>query len=439
MKKIVSTAILSLLLFSLVAGTAWADGPFYSYFQVANLDDTETANVVVEYYDTSGTKVSTATETANILPGESATFYQSLNAGLPAGFRGSAVVSSNVEIGAIASDNDTGGLSSAASSEALSSGSQTVYLPLMMHDYSSGWNTRFAVQNIGDTATNVTVNYSSGLTRNYTVQPYASAYVDQSQETGFAGKWKGSATLTSDTTDIIASVEVWQAGYPKLQSYNGFGSGASTVYVPLAMKNYSAGWNTYIQVQNVTGGGTSTDVTVEYSDGTTTTPQTIADGGSYTYYQSLEGGLPAKWKGSAKITASGGGKIVAIVTQAGPSGDYSIASYNGFADTAGSTSWSTPLVMKKYSAGWYTYSQVQNISGSSVNVTVNYSDGTTHMESIAAGDSYTFYTSLESGLADGFKGAATISATGNVVVLSATAMPGGSGDRLGNYWGIATQ
>ncbi len=128
---------------------------FDTWFNVQNTG-TASTDVTVTYSTDPAT-----TETATILPGAAKTFDQATNAALPAGFVGSATVTSTggTPIVATVMQVGQGGLKVLLGYNGFSSGSTDVNLPLIMAN-NGGFYTGVQVQNTGATATNVTIKYS---------------------------------------------------------------------------------------------------------------------------------------------------------------------------------------------------------------------------------------------------------------------------------------
>jgi hypothetical protein len=77
------------------AANAAATNTRVSGITVQNQSAAATANVTIDFFQQDGTKLSAATITAQIAPGGQRTWYSPNIAGLPAGFMGSAVVTSD--------------------------------------------------------------------------------------------------------------------------------------------------------------------------------------------------------------------------------------------------------------------------------------------------------------------------------------------------------
>ena len=236
-----------------------------------------TANVSIMFYNTSGTVVDTVSDS---IPMYGVVDYSTVPA--PSGFTGSAIISSNVEIGAVSTlrgDNKGRGAYSATKT-----GDTSVVTPILMKNWgSSQWNTWFSVQNVGDADTNIYVDYAActGTINKQAlgVKAGASATFDQKTETCFpTSKTLTSAVVTSsEPIAIVISQESTIANASLVSS--GFPSGDPSPVIPLMNSNNptTTGWRTAISVFN--DGTLSTDVTMTYvkTDGTTCyETQTIA-------------------------------------------------------------------------------------------------------------------------------------------------------------------
>jgi len=408
MKKIM--ALIMVLAVLAVPMAASAQTTTTTGFQVANLSETNDANITIVYYNTDGTEAYTATDT--ITAGQSKTYLQAaMETELGDTFSGSVVISSNEEIAAIVNQNTKGDSRYNASYTGFTEGGDTFYLPVVLNNY-YGWVTEISIQNAGSDPVNVTVNYStSGCTDTATnLAAGAAVRFDNSESCSSGLDANGSATISAPGP-VVAVVNQINANGEKEQTYNGFApaDGGATLYNPIALKAYYT-FNTAFQVQNISGA--PMDICATYSDGIDQVCETnVADGASAMFNQAGETHADG-FQGSAVITNTTGGNMVGIVNQASPSGKAS--SFNMFAE--GATKWALPSLLKAY----YEYNsgfQLQNISGGPVNITVTYSDGEVETaENVANGASAAFQQSVE-GHVDGWNGSATVEATGAIVVV----------------------
>jgi hypothetical protein len=165
-------------------------------------------------------------------------------------------------------------------------------------------------------------------------------------------------------------------------SYIGMQAGANNLQIPLLMKG-NFGFNTWFKVQNV--GSAATNITVNYTDGTSASANNVAPGAAATFDQATENHTLAVF---AATVASSGQPLVASVIEESAS---SMFAYNGF--TGGSTNPVMPLINAN-NFGFITGVQIQNSGGSASNVTVTYTSTggatCTETQTIAANSSATF-------------------------------------------------
>lgn len=306
---------------------------FSSGIQVQNLSSTA-ANISIAFYPIkNGTPAATFDAT---VPANNSVTYATLPSAVQAGFDGSAVISSDQRIAAIANIVSpdintfaTTGLGGEAYS-GVTEGSTSVSVPLLFRN-ASGFSTFVAVQNVGSTATNITITYQNGATQTESnVPPGSSVRFDQRTATGLRDGFVGAATITSTASDIAAVVS--QVGPTTLLIYNGFSTATATAPVfPLVNANNS-GFITGIAIQNA--GTAATTVTVSYSpsagtggttNGTACTetltiqPKASANFAVDAFRTTVAGencANGALFVGSGRVTANTGNQpLVAIVNQ----------------------------------------------------------------------------------------------------------------------------
>lgn len=332
-----AVALAAAALVGLTPGAARAQAPiipFSSGIQVQNLSSTQ-ATIDISFYALRGSSTPTVVVPATV-PANGSLIYAQLPNQVTAGFDGSAVIASDQRIAAtvniVSPDINTFGSTGLGGGTyaGVTAGSPTVRLPLLFKAV-SGFTTFFQVQNVGTTATNITVNYQGGATDSFSnLQPGASVRFNQADNTGLAAGFVGAATVTSSASDIAAVVT--QVGPTTVLIYNGFsGAGSQTPVFPLVNANNS-GFITGITIQN--GGTASTDVTVSYTPSTNsagvvegtacTETKTIAAGASANFavdaFRTTVAGENcangALFVGSGRVTANTGSQpLVAIVNQ----------------------------------------------------------------------------------------------------------------------------
>ncbi len=284
------------------------------------------------------------------------------------------------------------------------------------------WTSGFQVQNLSATTAAITVTYyrqSDGL-----VQATVPDTIGGSSSktyfplTAVPDGFNGSVVVSSDQP-VVAIANTLGNTTQYAASTESFSAGASTVQLPLIMRGNS-GYYTWFNVQNV--GTSDASVTVAYkrgSDGTdyTAPAVTVKPGAAFTFDQRDLTQLGSKFIGSAVVTSSQ--PIVATVMQVGETYQ-NMMGYNGF--TGGSTKVSMPLIMANNS-GYYTGFQVQNVGGSTANITIQYGTNilgsftpSTETASLAPNESKTF---IQAGgmWTEQYVGSATITSNQPVVAI----------------------
>lgn len=294
---------------------------FDTWFNVQNTGSAST-DVTVTYSNAT-------TETATIAPGAAKTFDQATNAALPAGFVGSATVTSTggQQIVASAMQVGTGSTKAMLGYNSFSSGSQEIKAPLVMAN-NSGFFTGIQVMNVGSAPTDVTINYGANTqgALTPTADTCAALAVGQScTKLQLGGQWTstyvGGATVTNSAAQNLVAIVNQLSLAGQGTAYEGFNpSGApTTVVAPLVMANNS-GFFTGIQVQNVGTG--NCDIAVTYGPNTAGAfaPATenfagLAAGSSNTFLQNGPS-WPSIYVGSATITGTGATcRVASIVNE----------------------------------------------------------------------------------------------------------------------------
>jgi len=387
-----------------------------SSFIIQNVG-TDEATVLVTFYDEAGNSITPSELNAGkpnpftLAPWASFEVYLPGIPGLANG-RYSVVVSSDQPVVAIANligQNVAGTVFYNGSYAGASEGATTIYLPAIVHAY-YGWNSLISIQNVGNSPTDVTVTYTCGA-NTYThtktgLAPKASVHFDleTNPPPGMPTGCNGSAVVTStDNQPIIAVDNQTAAGQGFTQSYNGFASGATTVYVPALYHDYYT-WSSSLNIRKIGSGDTV--VTVTYSDGSTPSTCNLTDAtpSCMLYMPTVH---PAKGRFAATITSSSL-PIVAIVNAANP--NKQAQTYEGFMD--GKPSVGLPTVMKKY-YGWDTSFTCQNVGDVTTKLRImyqGYAANAYETKSLAPGESIEIYQPAETFLPNGYRGSVTVTA-----------------------------
>lgn len=468
MKKFVHFVIALAFMAVALAGAGVSQAALVSYdsgFQVQNLE-AQPASVTISFFNRDGSPALQVTDT--IPANGSTTYFPLTNIGneegdVPTGFDGSVVIASDRKTAAITNvvgSDGSDAFAFNASYSGFTGGGTTVSLPLL-HFGNYGFDTWFSVQNVGSVETQVSVEYSDGVSVGpVAVQPGAAAKFDQKTE-GHATGWVGSATVTSTAADV--AVSVLEVAPTTLFAYNGFVGGSTEPVMPLVQENWY-GYVTGVQIQNM--GATSTNVTVEYTPGdgfpgtACTEQRSVAANSSTTFalyvfnnYADPTGTLISEncnvgqFVGSAKVIAnSAGAELVAVVNQLN-SGANKGAAYSAFNSGSGSESVIFPLLADR-NYGYFTGYSVVNvgtttIAAADLTCTIRGQDrnGTpVELEfnppsNLSPGNSWV-QVNLNT-LADGFVGAGTcVGPAGSLLVGTVNELStGGAGDTFMVYEG----
>jgi len=417
---------------SVFAATNIPGGPFASSLQIQNLGTT-TANVSVQYIDSTGNPVHTTSHT--IVSGDVLSIYVPADAELASG-EYSVVVSGDQEIAAVTnfSDADSGAAYSGANAGAVSWGFPGVY------DNYYGYYTEIYAQNVAPTAQDITLkvfapgNATPVYTNTKTAVPaYASVNWSLKDLSQLSTNISYSATVTA-AGEVVAIGNTYGSGTTaaQLYSYNGFPSGATTFYVPALYKAYY-GWNAAMSIQNVSTAAAA--VTVTYSGGFSK-DYTIQPNSAVAIYIPAEASLPTGLM-SATVTSD---QDVAVSVNISNNANRA-STYNGV-DNATTTVFA-PNVMKRY----YKYSSAvtcQNLGTVAATVTISYAGQPAATETsapIAPQASVEFYLPAKSAVPDGYNGSATITSAQPIACVINSNMDEGaealqSMDQLFSYNGV---
>lgn len=388
MKKIISLGFLAIIAALLIVPqqqSVFAQAPIPAYesaIQVQNLDQAESATIMIYYYNPDGSLADLPDPYDNpvsdtILPGSSNTY---LPIHPSTGFKGSAVVSSDKEIAIISN------LTVAATNRALgtytgvSGGGTELYFPLI--DKRNNVSV-FSVQNAGEAEATYTIDFVPLPGGGFadipdvagTLQKGAAKIYNMEDYNG-ANPWLGSVKVTASTgliTGIVSNVNDNIVASPRNAVYNGFTGGSSTSILPLIMEANN-GNRTGTSCQNLGPGPATITMTYTPSEGF---PARTAD----VFADIPENGIAVKvmdefgtrWVGGATVTASGGANIVCVVNQTRPAKANSNL-YEGFNPTNASDTVVMPLVMSKNGSTTkaFTAFSIASADGSDISVTCDW-------------------------------------------------------------------
>ncbi len=465
---------LALIVTPVVVGQG--SGTMSTAFAVQNLD-VGVAPVTVEFRDVNGNLTHTIPKSIN--EGESFNFDQRYDSGDPGQsvFQGSAIVSSEKKIGAVANMMRTGGVVPAYESyNALGEATigTEVILPQVLKNVSSGgavWNTTIVVQNTDTTApVNVTltftpdpvVNPAIGGTLvtpfNYPISIPAggTSYISQAttpSDVQIGAKFFGSVRVVSGSSKVAAVVYSDGSGQI-VMAYPSYVSG-STDYIalPSIYKNISSMGDSYsTAILIVNFGDSAALVEIEYIVGSTGSVSGFKDTVSVPAKASKNVDqrydapsiTSASFLGGARIKCTNGQPIAAMVNLRGGS-RYGMT-YGGLS-SGGLTAY-MPIAYKSISSGGYDWSStvvVQNLEpglgSANVNFTFYPQGGSAVVDPTPYGVTQIrqFDLRYDTAIASyaTFIGAVKVTSAGRQVgVMVQTRGTGGSGDSLMAYLGL---
>jgi hypothetical protein len=251
-------------------------------FSVQNVDSVVN-DINIKFYDTTAAMVLNV-DYADVAPG-AAIYYDTGAAGdaLPTpSFNGSAVITAarnDATPGAIVSSamelEVPVGAVGAKAFEGVAEGATTFYMPSALCNFDIGGgnltNTSFAVQNTSlTTATDVTVTYSNAAFMTKTIGAGAKASFVACQATNSVQNWKGSATITSSATPVIAVGKAYGAGLSTAFVGAAAGSGSEKVALPYVRYASAANWasgaqqRVFITIQNIGAAAITDNIVVQY-------------------------------------------------------------------------------------------------------------------------------------------------------------------------------
>jgi hypothetical protein len=290
---------------------------FYGYTTEISVQNAGTANVNVTITYSPGGYTDSYT---GLKPGQVHRFNNASTPSMPNNYIGAAIITaSGGEVVAVVNQNNVSALQQQTYEgfpEAPTGTILTLYAPVLMRNF-YGFSTSVQVQNVDTGSTSVTIHYSNGTSKTQPLAAGAGYLFTQANDTALPSTWIGSAYITSTSQNIVAVVNQQNSSTGKAASYNAFSSAAVKFVGPNVMRAFY-GFNTSVQVQNVSA--TATTCTATFSNGTSqTTPTALSQYATYLFTQSNNTALGASFIGSVTITC-GGQQFVAIVNQDGPAG-----------------------------------------------------------------------------------------------------------------------
>jgi len=431
---------------SRLAGIQGAGG---SGIQIQNLDASQEAQIVADFYNQKGSAAVTINR-PNVAAGSAANIYLPTEQSLANGAY-AAIISADRQIAAIArTDWSTSG--GAAIYSNVIPGNE-VSVPLAAKGY-NGQTTLASIQNT-DTGQQATVTvefYKAGsasplVTTQKNIGPGTSVTVDLGKDAAFTSVPAGTlGALLVKSASIPVGVQAFMdiENFTKaVYAYEGVPSeqAAATLYAPLIRNNFYG--TTGISVVNP--GSSAVQVQVTYIASPLTpacSGQSVHGGKSFSidpkssavFYQGNiaalptgDSGLASGCLGAAKIEATGG-NILAIVNDAELAKAGTSAAYNAFPAAAGAKKVALPLFRNKHTnLDLSTGIQAMNIADSPANATIEFKNSSGQLISISSGTtqtiaplaSFTWFppSMMSAGMPANTYGSASITSDQNLVVI----------------------
>jgi len=458
MNKVIRILGIALLVFGLVAMSVGAQaGSWVSGIQIVNQSENDPANITVTFYWAEGTPNAgqVAHSFSDTIPAkQSRTYYVPTapeTAGLPEGFIGSAVVSSDQPVAATLNTQVPSGSGATpdnpnrvGTASGVLSPSPTLYFTQLMKNY-YGWNSYVAVQNTSSSSTTVTftvydANGNQVDQQVQSVSPFSTYIFRQAERAQLPDGFIGSAVVDGGGADLAGICNFYNAGTSadtaQFHSYNGFSGGSTKLYVPRIVKDFY-GYQGGLRVQNV--GTAATTVTVTYYFGGNQYVQTspsLAPNQAWGPY--MGDGGPAELAGvsgtgSAIIQATQ--PIVATINEDNRSVGYGVT-YNAFLDTEPTTTCILPQIVAKY----YGYSggfQVMNVGTGTANLTATFSmqgrSDVTVVQTLAPNESWSVFAPNH--VAQDFNGSVVVTSDQPIVAIGNMAFRSDIDPRYGENYG----
>ena len=384
MKRLSRILFLVVLAVGLIGiSSASAQGTWNTGIDIQNLTGTA-GTVTVEFYNSDGSSAGSLSE--SIAGWGSLNFYLPDQPAPPEGGQYSAVVSSDVQVAATASQaNYT--LGGADIYLGTANPEDTLSFPLVYRNHTSGnWNTDLVIQNASSSSQVVTLKlYTAGSTTpaatdTATIPAYASHKFDVSDSAYAAFGPYGSATVEGTAPLAGVADNIRNAGTGALNviesSYRAFVATqqGQSVIAPLVYKNYNL-WTSGVNVFNK--GSVQTTVVITYTNanpsvtgGPWVDTLTLGANAMDLFYTPSNSTLPDSFYGSAELSSSATDIVAVVASQRYRSDGAQGVAYEGSVPTDATACASLPVVHNRTT--WKTGINIINLGSSPANITINY-------------------------------------------------------------------
>lgn len=261
---------------------------FYAELVIQNAGGSSAADVQATFYDgTTGQQVGNPISLGSLPANASKTFAanQSIFSSLPEGNQngkyGVVVESTNgVSLAGVANiwRGDTSGV---ASYSAFTAGSTTAYAAALYKNYYN-FVSSLTIQNLDESNdAQGTITYSNGETENFDISSNASQefYLPGNGDLpeGPSGNFSAKVVATSGSIVVLVNIERKQSDNPAFGSYNAAGEAANSVNLPAIFSDY---YNFFTGVTIQNAGTASTNITLRYADGRSSTFNNVPANGT---------------------------------------------------------------------------------------------------------------------------------------------------------------
>jgi hypothetical protein len=363
---------------------ALSDGAYGGYVTSAQVQNAGSgpASVYLEYLNDAGGIALPADGQAAVPHNALFMARQDGSGGLMPGQAGSGIVYSDQPITGFVNEFAPGGSGDGTSYTAIglpTGAGPTLYAPTIVNHAYGGYTTGIGLfTNCNYCVTDATITYRDGAgaivkTQSVQVVGYLGVYSGD-PATGLPDGFAGTATIAVSSIGATLSGVINEVGpNGQFSSYDAVATGSQTLDAPVALRNAFGGYNTGMAIQNLTGNAGTVSITYYTASGSIATNSTpIAANGYLGVYQGSD--IPAAGAYAAKISASAGITLAAVVNEVGPptTGGQLSTSYNTLA--AGSSVVNLPMVENAGTDGWSTGEGIMNTGSSATTVTVSYFD-----------------------------------------------------------------
>ena len=240
-------------------------GSYDSALYVQNVDPSNTANITIHFYDSSGNETYSMTDTVSPLASKG--YWLPSISALGASWVGGVKVESDRDIVAVGRPHIG---AQVLTYNGFPSGSLNTYVPMLFKDaFGGSYDSALYIQNVDPSNTaNITIHfYDSNGVETYSMTDSVSSLASKGywlpSISALGSSWVGGVKVESDR-DIVA------VGRPhvgaQVMAYTGFPSGSTNAYFPMLFKDaFGGSYDSALYLQNLDPSN-SADVTIKFYD-----------------------------------------------------------------------------------------------------------------------------------------------------------------------------